>query len=110
MKSLLYANDQNSFLVYEAWEIIGYENKASLSNLITLITCIENILLQKNVRLMSTIQTSINDSLASSSKRKFGHIKDDVFYLASETELKKIVTYFKPLVDVRKIKENELIK
>jgi hypothetical protein len=44
MKNLMYANNENTFLVYEAWEIIGYENKASLQNLITLITSIENIL------------------------------------------------------------------
>ena len=37
-------------------------------------------------------------------------MKDEVFYLGSEAELKKIVAYFKPLVDLRKVQENELIK
>lgn len=52
---------------------------------------------------MNTIQTSINDSLASLNKRKFGHMKDDVFYLGSEVDFKKIVNHFKPLVDYRKL-------
>lgn len=99
----MYANDENLFLVYEAWEIIGYENRASLQNLITLITCMENIMLQRNLKAMNTIQTSINDSLASLNKRKFGHMKDDVFYLGSEVDFKKIVNHFKPLVDYRKL-------
>ena len=50
MKNLMYASHENQFMVYEAWEIIGYENKASLQNLTTLITCIENILLNKNIK------------------------------------------------------------
>lgn len=70
-------------MVYEAWEIVGYENKASLQNLITLITCIENIFLQKNIKL-STYQASINDSQISSQKRRFGHMKDDILYMNSE--------------------------
>jgi len=37
-------------------------------------------------------------------------MKDEVFYLGSEAELKKIVAYFKPLVDLRKVQENDLIK
>jgi hypothetical protein len=50
MKNLMYTNDQNQHLAYKAWEIISSENKASLQNLIILITCIENICLWKNIK------------------------------------------------------------
>jgi hypothetical protein len=51
----MYANEENHLLILEAWELIGFENKASLQNLITLVTCIENICLHKNIRVLENI-------------------------------------------------------
>lgn len=106
----MYANEENHLLILEAWELIGFENKASLQNLITLVTCIENICLHKNIRVLENIQTSINDSNFQSQRRRFGHMIDDVYYLSSEQEMKRLVAYFKPLVDLRQRQESKLIK
>jgi hypothetical protein len=35
---------------------------------------------------------------------------DDVYYLSSEQEMKRLVAYFKPLVDLRQRQESKLIK
>jgi hypothetical protein len=40
----------------------------------------------------------------------FGHFIEDVYYLNNDQELKKLVAYFKPLVDIRQKQESSLIK
>lgn len=46
------------------------------------------------------ISSSINDSHAQNAlKKKFGYLINGILYMNSENEVKKISTYFKPLVE-----------